>query len=273
MRIKNLLSSIIDYLRFCLRIRSIKILHFFLFVLFTYIIIEWQHEDNLYINIGKMAEKRASSNVDTAIVTEAMYSISTIMHSRHDLFKDREVHSWKQSVFQSADIDLMYGSGACGGYSKVLARTLQMLGYKVRIGQLKTIKFGYGGHIIIEYYSNKLQKWVMMDPLFTWIPRTKNHDMASIKEVAQNWSSFAPSMPKELRDRFQFTDVRYTNWTRLGGLPKAYYHMAKFFMGKPYADTICIRMYTLSTFPLLFWSLETVYLFLLGIGYWRWKRR
>ena len=272
MRLKNLFKSHIEYLRFCLRQRFVKVAHFFLFVLLIYILIEWQHEDNLYKNIGKMAELKASSKVDTAIVKSAMISINDIMTSRHELFRGHEKQSWKQDVFQSADIDLMYGSGACGGYSKVLARTLQMRGYNVRIGQLKTLSYGYGGHIIIEYYSNLLHKWVMIDPLFKWIAKKENGDMASIKEVAKNWNAYAKTMPTELRQKFQFNNVRYTNWTKWGGISKPYYYLAKLFKGEQYADTICLRMYTLSSFPMLFWSLTFGYLTTLGIGYWRWKR-
>jgi hypothetical protein len=273
MRIPNPFKSHLEYLRFCLGKRFVKVAHFFLFVLLIYILIEWQHEDNLYKNIGKMAELKASSKVDTAIVKSAMISINDIMTSRHELFRGHEKQSWKQDVFQSADIDLMYGSGACGGYSKVLARTLQIQGFKVRIGQLKTLKFGYGGHIIIELYSETLNKWVFVDPLFKLIIRQKNGDWASVKEVAKNYELYSSQFPAEFNERFKFDDVRYTNWTKFGGITKPYYALAKLFKGKRYADTICLRMYGLSTFPVLFWSIEIVYLVLLGIGYWRWKRR
>jgi hypothetical protein len=273
MRLPNLFKTHLEYLRFCLGKRFVKVAHFFLFVLLIYILIEWQHEDNLYKNIGKMAELKASSKVDTAIVKSAMISINDIMTSRHELFRGHEKQSWKQDVFQSADIDLMYGSGACGGYSKVLARTLQIQGFKVRIGQLKTLKFGYGGHIIIELYSETLNKWVFVDPLFKLIIRQKNGDWASVKEVAKNYELYSSQFPAEFNERFKFDDVRYTNWTKFGGIAKPYYGLAKLFKGERYADTICLRMYTLSSFPMLFWSVTFGYLTTLGIGYWRWKRR
>ena len=273
MRLKNLFTTHIEYLRFCLRQRFVKVAHFFLFVLLIYILIEWQHEDNLYKNIGKMAELKASSKVDTAIVKSAMISINDIMTSRHELFRGHEKQSWKQDVFQSADIDLMYGSGACGGYSKVLARTLQLQGFKVRIGQLKTLKFGYGGHIIIEFYSKTLHKWVFIDPLFKLVVRQKNGDWASVKDVSKNYNLYSDQFPEEFNQKFKFNDVRYTNWTKWGGISKPYYYLAKLFKGEQYANTICIRMYTLSSFPMLFWSLTFGYLTTLGIGYWRFKKR
>ena len=272
MRFKNLFKTHIEYLRFCLRQRFSKVAHFFLFVLLIYILIEWQHENNLYRNIGHAVRIHAADVDDTTVVKEAMTSINDIMQSRHELFRGTEQYSWKQSVFQSADIDLMYGSGACGGYSKVVARTLQLQGFDVRIGQLKTLKFGYGGHIIIEYYSEVLKKWVFVDPLFKLIIRQENGDWVSVKEVAKHYNLYRDQFPEEFNQRFQFNDVRYTNWDKWFGISKPYYYLAKLFKGEHYADTICLRMYTLSSFPVLFWSLETVYLVLLGIGYWRWKR-
>jgi hypothetical protein len=273
MRLKNLFTTHIEYLRFCLGKRFVKVAHYLLFVLLIYILIEWQHENNLYRNIGHAAHTHAANGDDTSVVKEAMTSINDIMQSRHDLFQDQETHSWKQEVFQSADIDLMYGSGACGGYSKVLARTLQLQGYDVRIGQLKTIGFGYGGHIIIELYSETLNKWVFVDPLFKLIIRQKNGDWASVKEVAKHYELYSSQFPAEFNARFKFDDVRYTNWTKFGGIAKPYYALAKLFKGERYADTICLRMYNLSTFPVLFWSIEIGYLVLMGVGFWRYRRK
>ena len=272
-KINNLIKALWAYTRHCLSTRRLKLAHLLLAVFLIFILIEWQHENNLYRNIGRMAHRGASSKADTAVVQAAMTSINSIMQSRSALFQAQEQLSWKQDLFQSADIHLMYGSGACGGYSMVLARTLQVLGYDVRIGQLKVIEGGWGAHIIIEYYSDLLHKWVMIDPLFTFIPRTKGGNMASVKYVAKHWSDFEAQMPDEFKNRFRYDNVRYTNWDKFGGIPKIYYHTAKLFMGKAYADTICLRMYRLSTFPLLFWSIIGSYFTLFMIGFYATRRR
>jgi len=270
---RKLLSSLWAYIYLCISTRALKLAHFFLVVFLLFVLIEWQHENNLYRNIGRMARLHASSKTDTALVQKAMLSINEIMHSRSDLFQGNEALSLKQDLFQSADIHLMYGSGACAGYSMVLARTLQVLGYNVRIGQLKVIKGGWGGHIIIEYYSPLLNKWVMIDPLYTWIPRTKSGKMASVKYVAQNWAQFENKMPADFRARYRYTDVRYTNWDKWGGIAKPYYGLAKLFKGEQYADNICLRMYLLSTFPLLFWSIVGSYFALFTFGFYATRRR
>jgi hypothetical protein len=271
--LKKLLSSLWAYTRHCFSTRRLKLAHLLLLVFLIFILIEWQHENNLYRNIGRMAQIHASSKADTAVVQEAMISLNASMQARSAIFQGHETLSWKQSLFQSADIHLMYGSGACGGYSMVLARTLQMLGYDVRIGQLKAIKGGWGAHIIIEYYSKTLRKWVMIDPLFTFIPRTKSGNMASIQYVAKNWAAFEGQMPEDFKNQYRYTSVRYTNWDKFGGVMKPYYGLAKLFMGKAYADTICLRMYRLSTFPLLFWSIIGSYLTLYLIGFYATRRR
>ena len=271
--LKKFLSSLWAYNLFCFSTRRLKLAHLLLAVFLVFILIEWQHENNLYRNIGRMAQIHASSKADTAVVQEAMTSINATMQTRSAIFQGKEQLSWKQSVFQSADIHLMYGSGACGGYSMVLARTLQALGYNVRIGQLKAIKGGWGAHIIIEYYSNLLHKWVMIDPLFQFIPRTKGGNMASIQYLAKHWSDFEAQMPEDFKNQYRYNDVRYTNWDKFGGIAKPYYGLAKLFMGKAYADTICLRMYGLSTFPLLFWSIEGAYLSLFVFGFFRYRRK
>jgi hypothetical protein len=271
--LKKFLSSLWAYTRHCFSTRLLKLAHLLLAVFLVFIFIEWQHENNLYRNIGRMSQIQASSKADTAVVQEAMTSINATMQTRSAIFQGKEQLSWKQSVFQSADIHLMYGSGACGGYSMVLARTLQALGYKVRIGQLKAIKGGWGAHIIIEYYSNLLHKWVMIDPLFQFIPRTKGGNMASIQYLAKHWSDFEAQMPEDFKNQYRYNDVRYTNWGKFGGIAKPYYGLAKLFMGKAYADTICLRMYGLSTFPLLFWSIEVAYLSLFVFGFFRYRRK
>ena len=271
--LKKFLSSLWAYNLFCFSTRLLKLAHLLLAVFLVFILIEWQHENNLYRNIGRMAQRGASSKADTAVVQEAMTSINSIMQSRSALFQAQEQLSWKQDLFQSADIHLMYGSGACGGYSMVLARTLQVLGYEVRIGQLKVIEGGWGAHIIIEYYSDLLHKWVMIDPLFQFIPRTKGGNMASIQYLAKHWSDFEAQMPEDFKNQYRYNDVRYTNWDKFGGIAKPYYGLAKLFMGKAYADTICLRMYGLSTFPLLFWSIEGAYLSLFVFGFFRYRRK
>ena len=271
--LKKSLSSLWAFNLFCFSTRLLKLAHLLLAVFLVFILIEWQHENNLYRNIGRMAQIHASSKADTAVVQEAMTSINATMQTRSAIFQGKEQLSWKQSVFQSADIHLMYGSGACGGYSMVLARTLQALGYNVRIGQLKAIKGGWGAHIIIEYYSNLLHKWVMIDPLFQFIPRTKGGNMASIQYLAKHWSDFEAQMPEDFKNQYRYNDVRYTNWDKFGGIAKPYYGLAKLFMGKAYADTICLRMYGLSTFPLLFWSIEGAYLSLFVFGFFRYRRK
>jgi hypothetical protein len=75
-----------------------------------------------------------------------MVLINKMMHDRSDIFMGTEELTLKNKLIHSVDADLMYGSGACGGFSKVLARSLKTAGYTTRIGQM-LINGIYGGHL------------------------------------------------------------------------------------------------------------------------------
>jgi hypothetical protein len=196
-----------------------------------------------------------------------MNSINSIMQSRSEFFQAQEKLSWKNKIIESADKHLMYGSGACGGYSMVLARTLQVLDYNVRIGQLKTIKNGWSSHIVVEYYSTLLNNWVMIDPLLKYIPKTKNGNMKSIIYLLENWDDLEDQMPIEFRDKFRFSDVRYTNWDKCNGVIKPIFIIAKLFKGKTFADQICLRIYALNAYAILFWIIIGIYFMFLSVIY------
>jgi hypothetical protein len=127
-----------------------------------------------------------------------------MMSARRLLFKDQQQLSLKQKIFKSVDADIMYGGGACGGYSKVLARHLQLAGYDVRIGQLKVPKVGYGGHIVVEYFSKDFQKWILVDPLFELFIKLPNGVPASIEEIKNNWVYCSKQMSPEYRKHYKY---------------------------------------------------------------------
>jgi hypothetical protein len=105
-----------------------------------------------------------------------------------------------------------------------------------------------GGHIIIEYRSNILNKWVMIDPLFTWIPRTKGGNMASIKYVAKHWPDFEAQMPEDFKNQYRYTSVRYTNWDKYGVVSTSVYKILTFLMGKDRTDALSLRMWIIDAY-------------------------
>jgi hypothetical protein len=261
------------YISWLLTAPLARYLHFSFLIFMLFILPDWQHENNLYENIGRSVVRHAVIKNDTAIVASAMKIIQSNMAMRSRIFEGQERISWKQSLFRSADVELMYGSGACGGYSMVLARTLDLLGYKVRIAQLKTVKSGYGGHIIIEYYSDMYNKWVLIDPLFNWMPRDPSGTPADIRSVIEHWSDYEDQMPLEIKNRFYFEGVRYTNWDKFGLLSRTAYKVLSFTFGKETTDHLSLRMYVISIYPSLFFSALSIYAILLLFTFGFFKRK
>jgi hypothetical protein len=246
----------------------VRYLHLVMVAVLVFFLLEWQHENNLYENIIIANNHNFHPSSDTAEVRTLMLTISALMVNRSDLFHDHQNFSIKQRIFQSADRDLMYGSGACGGFSKVLARALQLKGYKVRIAQLKTLSYGYGGHTVVEFFSLSCQSWVMVDPILHGIFIQANGKWAGIKEVMNHWSVYEAQMPEKFRREYRYDGVRYTNWDKLGFLSRGVKAFLDGIMGKERADELCLRTYFLSPYPTYFTLTLSVYVLLLMIG-WR----
>jgi hypothetical protein len=153
----------------------------------------------------------------------------------------------------------MYGGGACGGYSKVLARHLQLNGFKVRIAQLKVPVVGYGGHNVVEYFSKTLNKWILIDPLFNMFISLPNNSPAGVKEIVKNWSYCSKQMPNDYSRKYKFLGVRYTNWEKMGFIGKFAYNTISYFLGKDYTESIALRPYFLSMYK--FVTLFLIYLY------------
>ena len=246
----------------------IRYLHLVIGLLSTFILLEWQHERNLYQNIITANDHNFNPNSDTAEVRTLMLTISSLMFSRSSLFQDHQRYSLKQQIFQSSDIGLMYGSGACGGFSKVLARTLQLKGYKVRIAQLKTLSYGYGGHTIVEFYSKSCKSWVFIDPIFQVYFIKANGKWAGINDLIENWNGYKSQMPEKFKQQYRFNGVRYTNWNKLGFLSRGIKAMLNVITSEKFANTLCLRMYFLATYPIYIFGSLSIYV-LLMLNEWR----
>jgi hypothetical protein len=239
----------------------------------VFFLLEWQHENKLYENIIVANDHNYGPTSDTAEVRTLMLTISALMVSRSDLFHDQQNFSLKQRMFQSADRDLMYGSGACGGFSKVLARTLQLKGYNVRIAQLKTLTYGYGGHTVVEFYSTSCQSWVMVDPILHGIFIQPNGKWAGIQEIRDHWTEYMDQMPEKFRLEYRFDGVRYTNWDKLGFFSRGIKSMLDWTLGEERANKVCLRTYFLSTYPFYFTLSVSVYLLMILVGWYLFNRK
>ena len=75
-------------------------------------------------------------------------------------------------ILQAAERGQRY---SCTEYSKVLRDSLVALGFIARVVTLQSTDIEYGppgtAHVLVEVWSNQLQKWIMVDPQWGLYPR------------------------------------------------------------------------------------------------------
>ena len=253
--------------------------HLLLHVLFLltigFLYLEREHEDALYKNIIRATRLHHPETVnDTVYIRHLMRTINTMMYNRLAVFNNTEQLSIKNSLFQSVDADLVYGHGACGGFSKVLARSLELSGYDVRIGQMK-VNGKYGGHIIVEVFLNQTQRWAVIDPLFLLtFPSKKDGSWADFTEIKQHWQQYYHRMvPAGYNPAYAYEDVRYTNWDKIPYAGKLIYNSLVFITNKNKADSISIRTLMLNMYAVWLWIMLGCYLLFCIFSYRRFQKQ
>lgn len=227
--------------------------HLLLHVLFLltigFLYLERQHEDTLYHNIIRaIRANHPQANNDTVYIRRLMHTINTMMYNRLAVFNNTEQLSLKNKLFNSVDADLMYGHGACGGFSKVLSRSLQLSGYQVRIGQMK-VNGVYGGHIIVEVFLQQQQRWAVIDPLFLLTyPSKKDGGWADFTEIKEQWAAYSQLVPADYNSAYNYEDIRYANWEKIPVAGKLMYRSLELLLGEEKAGGISIRPYLLNKY-------------------------
>lgn len=252
-------EAIQNFLMHKLKNIVIVTLHFLCLFTIFFSAILWNNENVMFKNINRACWSTTNHKGDTAFISSSTRHIFDMMNARRAQFHDKYKMSFEQKLFRSVNVDLMYGGGACGGYSKVLARHLQLNGFKVRIAQLKVPVVGYGGHNVVEYFSKTLNKWILIDPLFNMFISLPNSSPAGVKEIMKNWSYCSKQMPDDYSTKYKFLGVRYTNWEKMGFIGKSTYKIISFIFGKNYADSIALRPYFLSMYKVVALSLLYLY--------------
>jgi hypothetical protein len=197
---------------------------------------------------------------DTVYIRRLMTTINGMMYHRYEIFKGTEKLSWKNQLFHSVDADIMYGAGACGGFSKVFSRSLSMSGYQVRIGQMK-VNGTFGGHIIVEVFLPGPQKWAVIDPLFLLtFHNPKDGQWASFEEVSANWPYYRQQIKGAYVEAYAYEDVRYTNWEKLPFLGKISYNVVRFLLGENKASSFSARVWMLNKYHFYLLLLLIIYI-------------
>lgn len=237
------------------------LIHTLFLLSFGFLYLERQHEDTLYHNIIRVTRSnQPQKNNDTLYIRHLMQTINTMMYDRLAVFNNTEKLSIKNSLFQSVDADLMYGHGACGGFSKVLSRSLQLSGYDVRIGQMK-VNGIYGGHVIVEVFIEQQQRWAVIDPLFlVTFPSKKDSGWADFAEIKQHWLTYRRLVPADYKSSYNYEDIRYANWEKIPVAGKLLYRSLELLMGKEKAQGISIRPYLLNMYSV--WLKGAIFLYI-----------
>jgi len=248
-------------LRYIMRVYNsprLLVVHVLFIGCILFLQLESDHESALFRNIVRTVRNQTQGQHDTVYLRQLMVSINTMMQDRYNIFKGSEQLSYKARFFKSVDADLMYGAGACGGFSKVLSRAIKTAGFTTRIGQMK-VNGNYGGHILLEVYMPSLQKWVVMDPLYLLAFTNPQGKWASFNEVAANWPYYRAQISLPYNDQYRYEGIRYTNWTKLPVAGPLAYKALAFSKGEAYADQFSARPYLLDHYRLYKWILIALY--------------
>jgi hypothetical protein len=229
--------------------------------------LESDHESALFRNIVRTVRNQTQGQHDTVCLRQLMAAINTMMQDRNRIFKGSEQLSYKARLFKSVDADLMYGAGACGGFSKVLSRAIKTAGFTTRIGQMK-VNGNYGGHILLETYLPSLGKWVVMDPLYQLTFTNPGGHWASFSEVSADFARYRAQIPATLHYNFSYdyAGIRYTNWSKVPLLGALAYQGLQLLKGKDYAEQFSARPFLLDHYRLYKWGLILLYGLNISIG-------
>lgn len=242
------MQKIRNYLRFVYNSPRYLLIHVLFLIAIAFLVVESQHEDTLYRNIVRANRQISAGQADTVYIRNLMQTINTMMYNRLEVFQNTEQLSWKNALFNSVDADLMYGTGACGGFSKVLARSLKLSGYKVRIGQMKANGY-YGAHIIVEVFLPEPKRWAVIDPLFLLtFASTNDGHWAGFEEVKNNWEHYEQIVPSDYDKQYRYEDVRYTNWEKIPLLGSISFGLLKSILGSERASSISMRVLMLNKY-------------------------
>ena len=239
-------------------------IHLSFFFIFSFLFLESNNETILFKNIDMVAKIQTEGQHDTIFVKRVMEMINKMMKDREDIFIGDEELPYKANIMNSVDATLRYGTGKCGGFSNVFARSLMMAGYPTRIGQMK-VDGTFGGHIVIETYLSSLKKWVVMDPLFLLTFTNPQGVWASFDEVSSNWPYYEKQIDAKInyKNNYNYSDIRYTNWNNLPVLGPFVFKVMERIKGKEFARTFSFRPYLLNTYRL--YNIEIIILYIFYI--------
>jgi hypothetical protein len=243
--------------------KLIKSLYFLAFInglLVTslfYTAIEANYEASIYNSIVESinTESAARENKDSFLV-KALQLTYSLEHSRQPIFEGKKIDGLKSVLLRNSLDDLLTGRGACGSASAILLRILESNGYEVRFGQMKVNNVD-GGHIIIETRKNS-DNWIVLDPLFNCCFKKPDGQLASFKDVHNNWNYYKQQVPINYPKEYKYEEVRYTNWNKVPVLGHSIKRILTFSLGKEATEQISLRPLLQKKFQVLFYMIQII---------------
>jgi hypothetical protein len=241
--------------------RLLHILLGFLVASTAYMYMEYRYENKVLQAFIHSIKKTENLNQydEQAIVLASMNKIHTQMKLNNSTAMNLDLSSFENTFTSPLLKYALTKDGACGGNSLVLAQVLNGMGFKVKPAQLKVAGV-YGGHIVIETEING--KSCVLDPLYNLAFKNIDGTLASFDEVHNNWNYFKNQVPENYDFKYNYEDVRYTNWSKIPVIGPAVKIVLNSLMGKASANKVSIRSLFLNPKKLMFY----LFSFLLGFS-------
>jgi hypothetical protein len=219
---------------------------------------ESHYETVLFKNIiASIKSEPVNARHEDSFLLCAMHVCHQLLGNRKLLFDGYSFSGFKTDIMYPVTNDLMTGNGACGSFSRVLARILQANDVEVRLAEMK-VSGRYGGHITIE--ANTSHGWVALDPSYDLYFTTPQGTLASFANVQQNWAYYKMQAPPGYNYAYNYAGVRYTNWNKIPVLLPATKKVLQWTWGKEKTEQLSLRTYFLQPYHIVFCCSAFVYL-------------
>lgn len=202
----------------------------------------------------------ANTQHEDSFLLQSMHVTHALLSNRQPLFNMGGFTGFKTDI-NPVTFDLMTANGACGSFSRVLARILQNGGVQVRFAEM-VVNNQPGGHIIIE--AKTIHGWVVLDPLYDLHFTTPRQTLAGFADVQQNWAWYARQTPANYNHSYNYAGVQYTNWNKIPVLLPAIKQVLQWVIGKERTLRLSLRTYFLQPYCMAFWCTLVMYLFVAG---------
>ena len=205
------------------------------------------YENRVFASIAKTIATKTNSMPEDSVLAEMVHATHLLVGSRSSIFNANESDPQFSTTDFSESLsgDLMTAHGACGSYSKVMAKLAEHLGFESRIGQMK-VKGQFGGHIIPEVRTST--GWIVTDPMFDLVFKNPDGKPAGFSEVSGNWSYYKQQVPQNYQHDYKYEAIRYTNWEKIPVIMPLIKKALDKSLGEERANAISIRVRLLSIY-------------------------